>query len=77
MPSMRCVATYARLLVVGFAGGTTEKVSICPAKIPMWRLRRSQVPANLLLLKRVSIVGVYWGGTVSKASSAYVAGHPV
>ncbi|GFZ44113.1 hypothetical protein JCM24511_01834 [Saitozyma sp. JCM 24511] len=49
IPSLKCVAWNARLVVVGFAGGTIEKV-----------------PANLLLLKQVSIVGLFWGATFGK-----------
>ncbi|ODO08766.1 alcohol dehydrogenase [Cryptococcus wingfieldii CBS 7118] len=46
IPSLKCVAANARILVIGFAGGTIEKI-----------------PANLLLLKQASAVGVYWGAT--------------
>ncbi|ADV20152.1 alcohol dehydrogenase [Cryptococcus gattii Ru294] len=46
VPSLKCVNFNARILVVGFAGGTIEKI-----------------PANLLLLKQASVVGVYWGAT--------------
>jgi NADPH2:quinone reductase len=46
VPSLKCVAWNARLLVVGFAGGTIEKV-----------------PANLVLLKNVAILGVRGGET--------------
>ncbi|KAG0246230.1 hypothetical protein BGX31_003695 [Mortierella sp. GBA43] len=42
--SLRCSAWCARVLVVGFAAGTIEKI-----------------PANRVLLKNVSIVGVHWG----------------
>ncbi|ORX36818.1 alcohol dehydrogenase [Kockovaella imperatae] len=45
IPSLKCVNWNARIVVVGFAAGTIEKV-----------------PANLLLLKQVSIVGLFWGG---------------
>jgi NADPH:quinone reductase len=43
-PSLTCVAWNARLLVIGFASGTIEKIA-----------------ANRLLLKNVSLVGVFWG----------------
>ncbi|WVQ82212.1 hypothetical protein IAT38_004340 [Cryptococcus sp. DSM 104549] len=46
IPSLKCVAFGARIVVLGFAGGTIEKV-----------------PANLLLLKQVSVTGAYWGAT--------------
>lgn len=49
IPSLKCVAWNARLLVIGFAGGTIEKV-----------------PANLVLLKNVSVVGVRGGETSGK-----------
>lgn len=49
IPTLKCVAWGARLVVVGFAAGTIEKV-----------------PANLLLLKSVSIVGLFWGATYSE-----------
>ncbi|KAG0364410.1 hypothetical protein BGZ54_007547 [Gamsiella multidivaricata] len=42
--SLRCSAWCARVLVVGFAAGTIEKI-----------------PANRILLKNVSVVGVHWG----------------
>ncbi|WVR07176.1 hypothetical protein IAU60_004217 [Kwoniella sp. DSM 27419] len=53
IPSLKCVAWNARLVVVGFAAGTIEKV-----------------PANLLLLKQVSVTGVYWGATAVKDPAA-------
>ncbi|KAF9437353.1 hypothetical protein BGZ76_001070 [Entomortierella beljakovae] len=42
--SLRCSAWCARILVIGFAAGTIEKVA-----------------ANRILLKNVSVVGVFWG----------------
>ncbi|KAF8952157.1 hypothetical protein BGZ52_007741 [Haplosporangium bisporale] len=42
--SLRCAAWCARVLVVGFAAGTIEKI-----------------PANRILLKNISVVGVHWG----------------
>ncbi|KAE8537740.1 hypothetical protein D1P53_005796 [Cryptococcus gattii VGV] len=57
VPSLKCVNFNARILVVGFAGGTIEKVSYyLPSS-------SSKIPANLLLLKQASAVGVYWGAT--------------
>jgi NADPH2:quinone reductase len=49
VPSLKCVAWNARLVVVGFAGGAIEKI-----------------PANLVLLKNVSVVGLFWGATAQK-----------
>jgi len=46
IPSLKVVAWNARLLVVGFAGGTIEKI-----------------PANLVLLKNVAVLGVRGGET--------------
>ncbi|WVQ67824.1 uncharacterized protein L199_006029 [Kwoniella botswanensis] len=51
--SLKCVAWNARLVVVGFAAGSIEKI-----------------PANLLLLKQASVMGVYWGGTAVKDPSS-------
>ncbi|KAJ3387150.1 hypothetical protein HDU80_000235 [Chytriomyces hyalinus] len=44
----KCIAWNGRILVVGFAGGN--------GKI-------EAVPANRLLLKGASLVGVFWGGS--------------
>lgn len=67
VPSLKCVAWNARLVVVGFAGGTIEKVSAAPWKTKDGSSLKPplpiQVPANLLLLKQVSIVGLFWGAT--------------
>lgn len=46
IPSLKVVNWNARLLVVGFAGGSIEKI-----------------PANLVLLKNVSVLGVRGGQT--------------
>lgn len=46
IPSLKCVAWNARLVVVGFVAGSIEKV-----------------PANLALLKQVSITGLAFGQT--------------
>ncbi len=42
--SLRSIAWGARLLVIGFASGSTP-----------------QIPANLLLVKNCSAIGLYWG----------------
>ena len=42
--SLKCTASNGRILVVGFAAGTIEKVAM-----------------NRVLLRSVSLVGVYWG----------------
>ncbi|MEW6128449.1 MAG: NADPH:quinone oxidoreductase family protein [Acidobacteriota bacterium] len=47
--SSKCIATYGRLLVIGFAGG----------RIPT-------IAANRILLKNISIVGVFWGAHIEK-----------
>ena len=60
IPSLKCVNWGARLLVVGFAAGQIEKVG----NVQMG-FTECQIPANLLLVKSASIVGVYWGGTAS------------
>ena len=44
--SLKCLALYGRLLIVGFAGG-----------------RIATIPANRLLLKNASAMGVLWGDT--------------
>ncbi|KAK1924379.1 NAD(P)-binding protein [Papiliotrema laurentii] len=49
LPSLKCVAWNSRLVVVGFAAGTIEKI-----------------PANLLLLKQASVVGLFWGGGTTR-----------
>lgn len=53
--SLKCIAPYGRLLVIGFATG----------RIP-------SVAANRVLLKNISVVGVYWGGHV-KLDPSYLA----
>lgn len=54
VPSLKCIAWNGRLIVVGFAAGTIEKI-----------------PANLVLLKNVSIVGLHWGATALKDPKRY------
>lgn len=54
VPSLKCIAWNGRLVVVGFAAGTIEKI-----------------PANLVLLKNVSIVGLHWGATATKDTKRY------
>ncbi|KPV73968.1 uncharacterized protein RHOBADRAFT_45261 [Rhodotorula graminis WP1] len=49
VPSLKCIAWNGRLVVVGFAAGSIEKI-----------------PANLLLLKSASAMGVFWGGLTSR-----------
>jgi len=41
---LKCIAWKGRVLVIGFAGGSIEKV-----------------PMNLVLLKNISLVGLFWG----------------
>jgi NADPH2:quinone reductase len=43
--SLRAVKAGGRILVVGFASGTTP-----------------QIPANILLVKNIDVLGYYWGG---------------
>jgi len=50
--SLKCIAWKGRLLVVGFAAGTIEKV-----------------PTNLVLLKNISIIGIFWGAYATKEPS--------
>ena len=47
--SLRAVNWEARLLIVGFAGGTIQ-----------------QIPANLVLVKNVSVIGVVWGAQIAR-----------
>lgn len=42
--STKCTAWNGRILIIGFAGGTIEKVAV-----------------NKVLLKNISLVGIYWG----------------
>ncbi|UZJ52378.1 hypothetical protein CBS101457_001698 [Exobasidium rhododendri] len=44
IPSLKFIKWNGRIVVVGFAAGTIEKV-----------------PANLILLKQCSVMGVFWG----------------
>ena len=46
--ALRAAAPYARLLIVGFAGG----------EIP-------QIPANYLLLKNLTAIGIGFGGAIA------------
>lgn len=54
VPSLKCIAWNGRLVVVGFAAGTIEKI-----------------PANLVLLKNVAVVGLHWGATALKDPKRY------
>lgn len=54
IPSLKVVNWNARLLVVGFAGGTIERV-----------------PANLVLLKNVEVLGVRGGETSVRDPARY------
>ncbi|KAK4705243.1 NADPH:quinone reductase, partial [Phenoliferia sp. Uapishka_3] len=71
VPSLKCVAWGARVVVVGFAAGAIEKVSFTPA--PPFAssdlvLNSIKIPANLILLKSIAVTGVFWG--------AYAANEP-
>ena len=52
-----------RALVVGFAGGEIEKVrgDTSRVKTQLAQQLRWQLPLNLVLLKNVSVLGIYWG----------------
>lgn len=54
VPSLKVVNWNARLLVVGFAGGSIEKI-----------------PANLVLLKNVAVLGVRGGETGVRDPARY------
>lgn len=65
LPSLKCIAWNGRAVVVGFAAGSIEKVSIhvhsfCQSLLRLTSMH-SQIPMNLVLLKNISIVGVHWG----------------
>ncbi|BGP19195.1 hypothetical protein JCM10213v2_007282 [Rhodosporidiobolus nylandii] len=53
VPSLKCIAWNGRAIIVGFAGGTIEKI-----------------PANLLLLKNCTAMGVHWGAYVKNEPDA-------
>lgn len=65
LPSLKCIAWNGRAVVVGFAAGSIEKVSMHVQTFYHFLLRltsaHSQIPMNLVLLKNISIVGVHWG----------------
>ena len=46
--ALRATNPEGRMIVVGFAGGTTQ-----------------QIPANHLLVKNITVIGLYWGGYLS------------
>ena len=52
-----------RALVVGFAGGEIEKVRgvTSRAKTQSGSVASRQLPLNLVLLRNVSVIGIYWG----------------
>jgi NADPH:quinone reductase len=64
LPSLKCIKFGGRILVIGFAGGTIEKVSLMGAKLftGFENSLTFQIPMNLVLLKNVSLVGTVWGG---------------
>ncbi|GAA5936321.1 NADPH:quinone oxidoreductase family protein [Sporobolomyces koalae] len=53
VPSLKCIAWNGRIVVVGFAGGSIEKI-----------------PANLLLLKNCTAMGVHWGAYIKNEPEA-------
>jgi len=71
--ALKCIAWGGRALVVGFAGGAIEQVRtlsccrgyrsglIIRAYISDFMTCRHQLPLNLVLLKNVSVVGIFWG----------------
>ncbi|PWN34242.1 NAD(P)-binding protein [Meira miltonrushii] len=48
IPSLKFIKWNGRIVVVGFAAGTIEKI-----------------PANLILLKQISVMGVFWGAHIA------------
>jgi NADPH:quinone reductase len=71
--ALKCVVWGGRALVVGFAGGEIEKVrwfyeypnspTLAPTRPGSTAL--PQLPLNLVLLKNVSVIGIYWGSYLS------------
>jgi NADPH2:quinone reductase len=58
--SLRCVAWNGRIVVVGFAAGTIEKVRT--AVVPLGKFTKMlQVATNRVLLKNCEISGLFWG----------------
>jgi hypothetical protein len=56
--------------VVGFAGGQIEKVRVEPCELgPEVTNQVVQLPLNLVLLKNVSIIGIFWGSYASANTS--------
>ncbi|HWE51022.1 MAG TPA: NADPH:quinone oxidoreductase family protein [Bryobacteraceae bacterium] len=53
--SSKCIASFGRLLVIGFASGRIPSIAV-----------------NRILLKNMSVVGVFWGNHV-KANPSYTA----
>ena len=95
VPSLKCVGWNARLVVVGFAAGTIEKVGRalpCPLSCSMsphetvaglgdieggWSdADAHKIPANLALLKQVSITGLAFGQTYRTCPQPGPYSHP-
>ncbi|GAA5860782.1 hypothetical protein JCM1840_001963 [Sporobolomyces johnsonii] len=53
VPTLKCIAWNGRIIIVGFAGGSIEKI-----------------PANLLLLKNCTAMGVHWGAYIKNEPNA-------
>ncbi len=51
--AMRACNRCARMVVIGFAAGTTQ-----------------QIPANIILVKNIDVIGFYWGGYLKFNSNA-------
>jgi hypothetical protein len=71
--ALKCIAWGGRALVVGFAGGAIEQVRTLscwkdvetipdhPSRHLRFMAYHHQLPLNLVLLKNVSVVGIFWG----------------
>jgi len=62
--ALKCIVWGGRALVVGFAGGAIEKVRVSYGTFSARtrsHYQRIQLPLNLVLLKNVSIIGIFWG----------------
>ena len=73
LESLKCIAWKGRLLVVGFAAGTIEKVwstmKDTSGHVLLSNNITPQVPTNLILLKNISIIGIYWGAYTTREPS--------